>query len=249
VSAADRLNALLAAAYGKEWSSAKARTLLAECNSKSKTLADWLTDEFFEQHCTLFHQTPFVWHIWDGEKGGFSVLVNYHRLVGKEGLGKQTLEKIIYTYLAKWIDIQRRAQKDGVEGSDTRVAAAEHLRKQLEAILKGEPPFDLFIRWKPLSHQPLGWEPDIEDGVRINIRPFLSASVLRRSGRPILRSVPNINWGPDAGFDKEYSKEKFPWLWKWDGKKTDFTGGNKCDGKRWNACHFSLAVKRAARTA
>jgi hypothetical protein len=35
---------------------------------------------FFEQDCKLFHQRPFIWHIWDGRKDGFSVLVNYHKL-------------------------------------------------------------------------------------------------------------------------------------------------------------------------
>lgn len=245
--AADRLNALLAAAYGSEWSLAKAHALLAESKSRAKTLADWLCDEFFEQHCVLFHQIPFVWHIWDGQKGGFSTLVNYHRLAGANGAGKQTLEKIIYTYLGNWIDIQRKAQKNGVEGSDALVASAEHLRKQLEGILKGESPFDLFIRWKSLERQALGWEPDIEDGVRMNIRPFYETSILRKSGRPILRFVPNINWGCDAGADKDKSKVEFPWTWKWDGKKVDFAGGNKCDGRRWNSCHYSLAAKRAAR--
>jgi hypothetical protein len=77
--AADRLNALLAAAYGSEWSATKARELLAATGSKAKTLADWLSDDFFEQHRDLFHQRPFIWHIWDGLKGGFSTLVSVHR--------------------------------------------------------------------------------------------------------------------------------------------------------------------------
>ena len=39
-----------------------------------KTLDDWLRDGFFEQHCELFHQRPFVWHIWDGRRDGFHAL-------------------------------------------------------------------------------------------------------------------------------------------------------------------------------
>ena len=38
--------------------------------SKSETLEEWLQDEFFEQHCALFHHRPFIWHIWDGHKSG-----------------------------------------------------------------------------------------------------------------------------------------------------------------------------------
>jgi hypothetical protein len=79
--AADRLNALLAAAFGSEWSSTKARELLAAADSKAKTLADWLSEDFFEQHCALFHQRPFIWHVWDGLKGGFNALVNSELLI------------------------------------------------------------------------------------------------------------------------------------------------------------------------
>jgi hypothetical protein len=41
----------------------------------------------------------------------------------------------------------------------------------VELILEGEPPYDLFVRWKPLSQQAIGWHPDLNDGVRMNIRP------------------------------------------------------------------------------
>ena len=37
-------------------------------------------------------------------------------------------------------------------------------------ILDGEAPYDLFVRWKPLSKQAKGWQPDLNDGVRMNIR-------------------------------------------------------------------------------
>src|SRR5690554_7589509 len=40
----------------------------------SKSLSLWLRDKFFEQHCKLFQHRPFIWHIWDGLKDGFSVL-------------------------------------------------------------------------------------------------------------------------------------------------------------------------------
>ena len=40
-----------------------------------------------------------------------------------------------------------------------------------QLILEGEAPYDIYVRWKPLAEQPLGWEPDLDDGVRLNIRP------------------------------------------------------------------------------
>jgi hypothetical protein len=248
--AVDRLNALLAVALGSVWSSTKARELLAATDSKANTLADWLSDDFFEQHCALFHQRPFVWHIWDGLKGGFSALVNYHRLAAPDGAGKRTLEKLIYTYLGDWIDAQRKAQKAGAEGADARLTSAEHLRRQLEAILAGEPPFDLFIRWKPLQEQPIGWNPDINDGVRLNIRPFITARPLNARGKNacILRATPkSLHWEKDRGKEPERTKADFPWFWTWDEATADFKGGSAFNGNRWNDCHYSTATKQAAR--
>jgi hypothetical protein len=248
--AADRLNTLLAAAFGSEWSSTKARELLAATGSNANTLADWLSEDFFEQHCSVFHQSPFIWHIWDGLKGGFSALVNYHRLAAASGAGKRTLEKLIYTYLGDWIDAQRKAQKAGVEGADARLTAAEHLRQQLEAILAGEPPFDLFVRWKPLHEQPIGWNPDINDGVRLNIRPFITAKPLNVRGKNacLLRSaLKSLHWEKDRGKDPQRAKSDFPWFWSWDETTVDFKGGATFDGNRWNDCHYSTDTKQAAR--
>jgi hypothetical protein len=247
--AADRLNTLLAATFGSEWSSTKSRELLAATGSDAKTLADWLSEDFFEQHCDLFNQRPFISHIWDGLKGGFSALVNNHRLTAPDGAGKRTLEKLIYTYLGDWIDAQRKAQKAGAEGADARLTAAEHLRRQLEAILAGEPPFDLFVRWKPLHEQPIGWNPDINDGVRLNLRPFITAKPLSARGKnvSILRTTPKVSWDKDRGKEPHRAKADFPWFWSWDEATADFKGGSTFDGNRWNDCHYSNATKQAAR--
>ncbi|KAA0218649.1 MAG: SAM-dependent DNA methyltransferase [Lautropia sp.] len=252
--AAARLLALHADAFDGEWSAAKLDGLLAQVGFTSKTLDDWLRDGFFEQHCELFHQRPFVWHIWDGRRDGFHALVNYHRLAAPNGEGRRTLEKLLYSYLGDWIDRQRADQKAGVEGADARVAAAEHLKTELTNILAGEPPYDLFVRWKPLAEQPIGWEPDINDGVRINIRPFMTAKPLgaRARGACILRTTPKIKWDKDRGKEPQRAREEFPWFWGWDpdnkDDQKDFGGrGKEADGNRWNDLHYTRAFKQAAR--
>lgn len=244
-----RLIDLLADAFGAEWSAGKLSSLLAEVGFEGKTLDDWLRDGFFEQHCALFHQRPFIWHIWDGRRDGFHALVNYHKLAAPNGEGKRTLETLIYTYLGDWIDRQRADQKAGVEGADGRVAAAEYLKSELEKILAGEPPYDIFVRWKPLNEQAIGWEPDINDGVRLNIRPFMTARPLavRARGACILRSTPKIKWEKDRGKEPSRSKEDFPWFWSWDGQTQDFTGSKDPDGNRWNDLHYTNTFKQAAR--
>lgn len=247
--AAERLRALLAAVYGETWSASKLADLIAATGAEVAGMEDWLRDGSFEQHCELFHQRPFIWHIWDGLKNGFSALVTYHRLAAPDGEGRRTLEKLIYTYLGDWIDRQRADQKAGVEGADARVAAAEHLKRELEKILEGEPPYDIFVRWKPLHQQPLGWEPDLDDGVRINIRPFMTAKPLNARGKnaSILRVAPRIKWDKDRGNEPSRPKAEYPWFWTWDEQTRDFLGGSEFDGSRWNDLHYSRAVKVAAR--
>jgi hypothetical protein len=244
-SAADRLRALLAAAYSAHWSAAK----LSELLSKNESLESWLRDRFFEEHCQLFQQRPFVWHVWDGRKDGFHALVNYHKLVASNGEGLKTLEKLLYTTLGDWIIRQRADVTTGIDGADGRLAAAEHLKEQLEKILIGEGPYDIFVRWKPLDQQPIGWEPDINDGVRMNIRPWLMATP-NQSGRRdgcILRVTPKIKYGMDRGKEPYHAKEDFPWFWTWDEKTVDFAGGAEFDGARWNDPHYSLSAKQKAR--
>ena len=108
-------------------------------------------------------------------------------------------------------------------GDDPRAEAARILQQRLVLILEGEKPYDIFVRWKPLARQPLGWDPDLDDGVRQNIRPFLTAGVLSGITDKILKSV-------DRGKDVPSA----PWypLFK---------------GERRNDHHTTLAEKRAAR--
>ena len=245
----EKLNGLLAADFGSDWSATRLSSLLAEAGCSGKSLDDWLRDSFFVQHCELFGQRPFVWHVWDGRRDGFNALVNYHRLAASGGEGRRTLEKLIYTYLGDWIDRQRADQKVDVEGADGRLAAAEHLRAELTKILEGDPPYDIMVRWKSLNAQPIGWEPDINDGVRLNIRPLMTARPLgaRSATACVLRTTPKIKWDKDGGTETIRDKDDFPWFWGWDGACEDFTGGSEFDGNRWNDLHYSRAVKQAAR--
>ena len=189
----ERLRGLLVQVSGKAWVSERTEPeLLAAAGAPGKSLDEWLRDDFFSQHCRIFHNRPFVWHIWDGRKDGFSALVNYHKL------DSARLDKLIFTYLGDWIRFQRARRDHGEPGADGRLVAALELEKKLRAIKEGEPPFDIYVRWKPLRQQPLGWQPDLNDGVRLNIRPFVTAGVLR--GRF------TINWNKDRGKNPDGSE-------------------------------------------
>ena len=183
--ASDRLRGLLLAAYGNGWSPTKQDELLAASDYGGRTLEDWLRNGFFEQHSKLFHHRPFIWQIWDGRKDGFSVLVNYHKLDHKR------LEKLTYTYLGDWIKRQQESVGQSEAGADDRLLKAQQLQDRLKLILEGESPYDIFVRWKPIEQQSVGWNPDLNDGVRLNIRPFIEADILRKR--------PNIKWTKDRG--------------------------------------------------
>jgi hypothetical protein len=218
-----RLRALLQSAYGGSYN--LARLLVGK---KSTSLEGWLRDEFLEEHCQIFHQRPFVWQVWDGLKDGFHALVNCHKL------DRKNLEKLIYSYLGDWLTRQRQDVAQGVEGADTRLAAAEHLQGELKKILEGKPPYDIFVRWKPLGEQPIGWDPDLNGGVRVNIRPWITAAKVYRAAKPgILRVSPNISYPKDRGKEVARDPKEFPWF--------------KGSTDRINDYHLSLEEKRRAR--
>jgi hypothetical protein len=184
-SGAERLRTYLQTAFSYSWSNNTISELLQKEGSSASNLEDWLRKEFFTQHCKLFQNRPFIWHIWDGRNDGFSALVNYHIL------DKENLSKLIYTYLGDWIRMCEAKKRNEESGADGLLIAALKLKEKLEAILHGESPYDIFVRWKSLEEQPIGWEPDLNDGVRLNIRPFVEAGILRTKF--------NIKWGIDRG--------------------------------------------------
>lgn len=187
-----RLRELLTVEYGAQWTGSLERKLVAEAGGKNGRLEDWLRDSFFAQHVKVFDNRPFLWHIWDGRKDGFSAIVNYHKL------DRRTLEKLTFASLGAWIDRQKHETRAERAGADARLAAAEDLQHKLELILEGAPPHDVYVRWKPIAEQPIGWEPDLDDGVRLNIRPFVTAGVLR--------SKVNVHWKKDRGTNPDGSE-------------------------------------------
>lgn len=212
----ERLRGYLAAAFGLEWSEVLERRLVAEADevldkraARDGSLEAWLRDRAFRQHSLLFRQRPFLWHIWDGQADGFAAFLHYHRLT------KAAVEKLRYSLLGDWIARMRDV------GDNRRLEAALILQETLEAILKGESPLDIFVRWKPIETQPIGWDPDFDDGVRQNIRPFVRAGVLREG--------PKIDWTKDSGRDATTA----PWY-------------EQFHGDRINDHSLTLAEKQAA---
>ena len=191
-SAGERLRSILAAACASEWSTARLDGLLENSGGGPGGLDSWLRDEFFKRHTRVFQNRPSIWHIWDGRADGFSALVNYHRF------DRRMLEKLTYTTLGWWIQKQKDDASNDVPGAAARLAAAGLLKSKLELVLEGEPPYDIYVRWKSLADQSVGWDPDLDDGVRMNIRPFVEAGILRTKF--------TINWNKDRGTNPDGSE-------------------------------------------
>lgn len=211
---ADRLRAYCATAWGEAWTASTEATLIAAACERAKekppkplTLDAWLRTHAARQHAKLFHDRPFLWWITDGRADGFTAVAHYHRLT------RANLERLTYTVLGDWITRL---------GDDPRAEAARVLQARLGKILEGEAPYDIFVRWKPLAKQPLGWDPDLDDGVRLNIRPFIEAKVLSFE--------PNVKYTVDRGKDVASA----PWF-------------SVFNGERRNDHHTTLEEKRAAR--
>ncbi len=132
---------------------------------------------------------------------------------------------------------------EAAEALDLKAEAV--LQQELKNVLEGEPPYDIFVRWKSLTDQPIGWEPCLNDGVLANIRPFRLAADVGKKGAGILRVRVGAMRDRDPGTDP--GRDDFPWLWSWRENPNDFIGGSTFDGKRWNHLHYSRAFKMAAR--
>jgi hypothetical protein len=159
------------------------------------SLEEWLNDEFFAYHDSLYKNRPILWHIASSQGRGacaFGALVRYHTF------DYERLAKLRGTHLRDAIaHCRREAGLAGQEGRtddrllwQSRLEESELLDQKLQWIQEGSnghpAPGDCRIRtpWKAEADQPQGWRPDLDDGVVVNIAPLQVAGVLRTAGGP-----------------------------------------------------------------
>lgn len=117
--------------------------------------------------------------------------------------------------------------RENVDGAQPRVAAALELKGRLDLILEGEKHNDVFVRWRTLAEQPIGWNADLNDGVQLNISSFMTAEVLRHNRTRQLK----ITWDKDRCKDVDSA----PWF-------------KVSKGDRINDHHLTQNEKRVARS-
>lgn len=163
---------------------------------KCASLDDWLDNVFFEYHAGLYKNRPIFWHIATAQgtsRFAFGALVHYHRF------DKNRMAKLRASYLRDAIEAFRREAglADKAGRSDDRlewqakVEEAQALDRKLQLIQEGhhegadgsERDYRILTPWKRPEERPKGWDPDLDDGVKVNIEPFEKAGVLRVGGK------------------------------------------------------------------
>lgn len=155
-------------------------------------IAEWLENAFFDYHCALYKKRPVLWHI-SSRQGtspfAFAAVVDYHRF------DRNRMAKLRAQYLRDSVDTFRReaamAGKSGQTDArlewQSRLEEAEDLDRRLQWVQEGRHEgteggahdYRILTPWKPTERRPSGWDPDLDDGVRVNIDPLQKACVLR----------------------------------------------------------------------
>ena len=156
-------------------------------------IGEWLENVYFDYHAALYKKRPIVWHVASSqgtEPFAFGALCHYHRFDANR------MAKLRAGYLRDAMETFRReAALVGREGrTDERVELQARLEEvqaldgKLQAVQEGhhEGPEDgdrdyrILTPWKSTDERPARWDPDVDDGVKVNIAPLQKAGVLRR---------------------------------------------------------------------
>jgi len=195
----DRLRIELAACFPGQDPNALETEVVNELKKKTKgyrraeSLAEWLNDAFFEIHNTLYLQRPLLWHLASNQvrtEPGFACLVHAHHFTA-EGLAK-----LRSVYVRDRITTLRReaaqAGQDNKEAERLELLALAEEVEEYDAKLKllqegahtgtegGDRDYRILTPWKSSAERPKGWNPDLDDGIKVNLAPLARTNLLRR---------------------------------------------------------------------
>jgi hypothetical protein len=152
---------------------------------KATSLETWFEREFFKRHVSQFKHRPIAWHL-RSPRGAFQSIVYYHKF------DKDRLALLRARYVRGLLDRRRQqlaeAQAHGLidrqalkraEDLEAEVADLLDFDARLRRLQEGrEREARIWCPWKKSEEQPAGWDPDINDGVRVNIAPLQRLGLL-----------------------------------------------------------------------
>ena len=159
---------------------------------RAGSLDRWFEREFFKFHMSQFKKRPIAWHL-TSPKGAFQAIVYYHKF------DKDRLKLLRSRYVSETLKelrrqlgeaqnqaaLDRRALNRAAE-LEEKIADVEEFDRRLGLLQEGrQREARIWVPWKSPAEQPVGWDPDINDGVRVNIAPLqrlglLTADVLSK---------------------------------------------------------------------
>ena len=158
----------------------------------AKSIEQWLEDVYFGFHTSLYKKRPIFWHIASSQGRGmaaFSALVHYHKF------DQDRMAKLRSFYLRQAIQMFRR--EAGLASQEGRSEDRQEWQAKLEETQAfdqklqwvqegffdgeegGDRDFRILTPWKTAEQRPQGWDPDLDDGVAVNLAPLQRAGVLR----------------------------------------------------------------------
>ena len=158
----------------------------------ARGIAEWLENAFFRFHCSLYKNRPVFWHIASAQGAtpfAFGAVVHYHRFDGNRiaQLRAQYLRDAIETFRREAALAHREGRVDARLEFEGRLDEAQRLDVRLQRLQEGfhdgpeggKGDYRILTPWKTPEERPNGWDPDLDDGVKVNIEAFQRAGVLR----------------------------------------------------------------------
>ena len=159
---------------------------------RTVSIGDWLENVYFDYHTALYKKRPIIWHLASRQGSvpfAFGALCHYHRFDANR------MAKLRSSYLRDAIETFRRdaalAVREG-QAQDrielqARLEEAQAFDRKLQVVQEGhysgseggDRDYRILTPWKSVEERPTGWNPDVDDGVKVNIAPLQKAGVLR----------------------------------------------------------------------
>lgn len=159
---------------------------------RSNSIAEWLENVFFEYHASLYDSRPIIWHISSAQTGAsaaFNVLVEYLKFDANRmaKLRGRYLNEARARFRREAALAAKENRADARVEWESRLEEATALDLMLQRVEEGhhegmdggDEDFRILTPWKTPDQRPRGWNPDLNDGVLVNIAPLQKAGVLR----------------------------------------------------------------------
>ncbi|GAB4546100.1 MAG: hypothetical protein Kow0063_40330 [Anaerolineae bacterium] len=146
-------------------------------------LARWLGVPFFQKHVRQFKKRPILWQLTSPQRK-FRVLVYYHKLdrdTLRKVRGPQYLGALLERARTQLRAIQERNPFDlkAIGDLEAYIADLEECDRRLESVIQGTVEVEL-PEWAvgPYRNGQPPYDPDLDDGVKVNILPLQAAGLL-----------------------------------------------------------------------